>query len=85
MPVTSLLMILETKATPSSLVDLTTELRQDIHDNLKEFFRKMERQGITPNFCIRDPDLSSWRYFKVPQRPTRHTYYWHDYQCLTRC
>jgi len=40
----------KTKATPSSLVDLTTELRQDIHDNLKNSLEKWSGKQLLPTF-----------------------------------
>ena len=40
----------KTKATPSSLVDLTAELRQDIHDNLKNSLEKWSGKELLPTF-----------------------------------
>jgi prolyl 4-hydroxylase len=40
----------ETKATPSSLINLSTELRQDIHDNLKNFLEKWSGKELLPTF-----------------------------------
>jgi prolyl 4-hydroxylase len=40
----------ETKATPSSLIDLSTELRQDIHDNLKNSLEKWSGKELLPTF-----------------------------------
>ncbi|MDA8599336.1 proline hydroxylase [Porticoccaceae bacterium] len=40
----------ETKATPSSLIDLSTELRQDIHDNLKDSLEKWSGKELLPTF-----------------------------------
>ena len=40
----------ETKATPSSLIDLSTELRQDIHDNLKAMMEQWSGKELLPTF-----------------------------------
>ena len=40
----------KTKATPSSLIDLSTELRQDIHDNLKDSLEKWSGKELLPTF-----------------------------------